>query len=318
MSTRWFVAIVACICFLLTGCMTHRDNSLSTLDSSERITGTVLSKGTKLNYYVEGEGYPCIVVNEGGEFSKAISKELKKHFKFIFLYARMNIVDPGKIDKITFDLLTEDVDHVRSSLNLETVGVFGHSICGLIALEYARKYPQHTSFVIINGTPPYENKHLYEVIDSYWATNASEDRKNALLKKWEGISRESLNRLGTSDAGKLEYILDGPKCWYNYNYDATPLLKDTYWNMDVWNRIFSDLMPDYDLGQDKLIQVPVFLSLGKYDFLTPWIVWEDQKAKIPNLSVNLFEHSGHWSFYEEEELFRKKVIAWIEKIKVTK
>lgn len=227
----------------------------------------------------------------------------------------MNIADPGEIDKISFDLLTEDVDQVRRSLNLEKVGVFGHSISGLIALEYARNYPKHTTFVIMNGTSPFENERLTNISNTYWETTASEDRKKAYLEKWKGISRDSLNKLGSSDAGKLVYILDGPKCWYNYNFDTTPLLKDTYWNMGVWNHIFNDLMSNYDLGQGKPIEVPVFLSIGKYDYLGPYIAWDDQKEKIPNLSYNLFEHSGHYPFFEEEELFRSKVIAWIKNTK---
>jgi proline iminopeptidase len=227
MKTFYFFAMLIMFgLILLSGCEIDTD-------SPEIKTGTVISNGTQLTYFIEGEGYPCIVVTEGALMSKALSNELKNHFKFIFLNARMNMADPGEIDSITFDVLTKDVEQVRIALNLDKVGVFGHSISGLIALEYARRYPQHTAFVIMNGTPPSDSYGSTQ--DIYWATNASVERKAAYAEKNKGISIGSLTSLGTSDAGKYVYILSAAWAFYDFNFDATPLLADTYWNMKVWN-----------------------------------------------------------------------------------
>lgn len=315
MKTSITILIMFCLC-LLNGCKGKSSKSGEKPDSLQRITGTVSINETELNYFIEGEGYPCIVVTEGELISHAMSKELKKQFKFIFMNARMNIANPGEIDKITFNLLTEDVDLVRKTLNLEKVGVFGHSVAGLIALEYARNYPQHTNFVIMNGTPPYVNERYNDINKTYWEANASEERKKALTERWKGISRDSLNKVGSSDAGKLVYILNSPRGFFDYKFEPTILLKDTYWNMGVLNHIFGNLMVTYDLKQDKPIEAPVFLSLGKQDYMVPFIMWDDQKEKIPTLSLNLFEKSGHYPFFEEEKLFRSKVIDWLEKLKI--
>jgi proline iminopeptidase len=305
------IFIIFCLGFI-NGC---KGKSEKLKDHSKRQVETVVSSGFKLNYFIEGSGYPCIVVSEGEAISKAISKELKNHFKFIFLNSRYNIADQGITDKVTFDLLADDVDQVRRSLRLEKTGVIGISLGGLIALEYARKYPQNTTFVIMNGTPPYFNEHLMNIAQSYWEANASEERKIAYTEKMKIIYSDSLNILNSSDAGILTYILNGPKYWFDYNYDATPLFKDTYWNMSLFNCL-SALMSTYDIEQDKPVEVPVFLALGKHDYVVPYMSWDDQKEKIPNLAINLFEKSGHWSFLEEEELFRKRVIDWFENLKI--
>ena len=278
-------------------------------DSPVRQTGTVLSNGIKLEYFIEGKGYPCIV---NGDMSAMISKELKSKFKFIFLKQRAEMIDPGNVDSITFDVLAEDIEQVRIAVKLDKVGVFGHSMWGLIPLEYARRYPTHTAFVIMNGTPPYVNDKLWSIQSSFWGSNASAERKNANYENWKGISKDALNALGTSDAGKYSYILDAAWYFYDFNFDASGLFSDTYWNKKVSDHIFNVLMPDYNLVQVKPVEAPVFLALGKFDFTCPYIIWNDQKEKIPNLSVNLFEKSGHYSFYEEEELFRKKLIEWME------
>lgn len=79
MKTSITILIMFCLC-LLNGCKGNPGKSEKKTDFSERKTGTVLSNGTKLNYFIEGEGYPCIVVIEGELIYKAISKELKKSF----------------------------------------------------------------------------------------------------------------------------------------------------------------------------------------------------------------------------------------------
>ncbi len=44
------------------------------------------------------------------------------------------------------------------------------------------------------------------------------------------------------------------------------------------------------------------------------MIWDNYKTKVPNLTVRLFEKSGHYPYYEEEELFRKEITDWTERI----
>jgi proline iminopeptidase len=310
------ISILFLLCCLLYGCTLNSPKSeKKIINSSQRETGYAFNDRTIINYFVEGNGYPCIVVAADELLSKAISDELKDQFRFIFISSRADMKNPGDISKISFDLMIQDIDQVRKSLKLQKVGIFGHSVFGKLAFEYARNYPQYTAFAIVNGSTPYVNDRSSQIEKVFWQTNASEERRQAFETKWKGISRDSLYNVGTSDSEKLAYILDGPKCWYDYNFDATQLLRDGYWNARVFDHIFNKLVIDYDVARGRPIEVPVFLSLGKHDFLTPYILWDDQKDKIKDLSYNLFERSGHFAFMEEEELFRQKVMAWIENIK---
>ncbi|WP_340074598.1 alpha/beta hydrolase [Leptobacterium sp. I13] len=273
------------------------------------ISYTTLDNG--VNYFMEGEGYPCIVVTEGEVVSNAMPESLKKHFKFIYVNAKMNIKNPGDVTKMSFDTFVEDVEEVRRKVGVEKVFVFGQSISGLIALEYARKYPEHTSHVIMNGTPPYMNADLIGISTAKWNEFASETRKEAWLKNWKGASRDSFVKSGTSEDGKQVYILDGPMIWHDYNFDATKLFKNTYWNMEVWNHIFSKLTVDYDISEGNLIEPPVYLALGKHDYLVHYSVWDDQLSKIPNLTYKIYENSSHWAFHEEDKLFEKDILEWM-------
>lgn len=279
----------------------------------EKLSGFVIVDGIKLPYFIEGTGIPCMVVLDGLVPSRALSKKLREHFRFIFLYSRMLVPfdKPVEIDKITMDTYVDDVEQVRKALGLEKVAVFGHSISGLLALEYARKYPEHATHVIMHGTPPYYNTKSKEIVAENWEVHASDERKRILKQNWERLPADTLSKLSPSDAGILRYITDGPKIWYNPTYDASWLLKGTYWNMEVWNHLFEVIMAKYDLTKEDKIKTPVFLALGRYDFLVPYYLWDDKKDKLPNLSYNLFEKSGHYPMLEEQALFDKKLIAWI-------
>jgi len=306
-------ALILISLWLLICCNGQAQNDNQKVQTGRNEKSIVMDDGTKLSFFVEGSGSPIFVVTEGELLANSISKDLRKHFKFIFINARMNVEDPGDASKITFDVLVDDVEQIRKTLRLDKISVFGHSVSGLIALEYARKYPEHTTHVIMNGTPPYSENRMAPICMQYWETNASKERKEMWRKSWQGISRDSLNQLGTSDAGKLLYILDGAQCFYNYNFSASSLLKNVYWNMKVWDQIFKKLLINYDISTDKPISTPVFLALGKSDYFVPYTIWDDQKSKVANLTCHIFEKSGHYSFFEEEELFNRELISWFEK-----
>jgi pimeloyl-ACP methyl ester carboxylesterase len=52
-----------------------------------------------------------------------------------------------------------------------------------------------------------------------------------------------------------------------------------------------------------------------YDYWTPPKLWEAEKGKLPNLTYHLFENSGHWPMWEEQELFDRRMIDWLQSTK---
>ena len=76
------------------------------------------------------------------------------------------------------------------------------------------------------------------------------------------------------------------------------------------------LLREYDVARRMSgVRTPVFLALGRYDYVLPYRAWDDRKEALPNLSYNLFERSGHFAMLEEQALFDKKLIEWINKKK---
>ena len=77
----------------------------------------------------------------------------------------------------------------------------------------------------------------------------------------------------------------------------------------VWGILFRDIDITHALEQfDK----PVFLGLGRYDFLVaPPSSWDAVRSKFKDLTIRIFEKSGHIPQLEEPELFDQELLRWL-------
>ncbi len=112
-------------------------------------------------------------------------------------------------------------------------------------------------------------------------------------------------------------LCSGAKTWFDPVYDASWLWEGVDTNMEmidyVWGVLFRDI--NITKGLDKLIK-PVFLSTGKYDFVTgPPDSWEKYKHYFRNLTFKVYEKSCHYPMIDESEEFNKDLINWASGLK---
>jgi proline iminopeptidase len=275
----------------------------------EESSGVVSVEGAELHYIIEGEGTACIVLGHAESGRLILSQELRNHFKFVFLDLRHDAQSNNtlEISKITLDTFLDDIDEVRRTLCLDKTAVLGHSIHSLIALEYARKYPQYTSHVIMSGFIAYLLP--AGVADKFWESDASNERKMILAQNFAQREEDESNKRSPKERMVNLYKKMTPKLWYDPTYDSSWIYEAVESNRDVSP---FDLFKNYDIAKRPgEVATPVFLAIGRYDYLCPYFTWDDRKDVLPNLSYNLFEKSGHFPMVEEQELFDKKLIEWI-------
>lgn len=276
----------------------------------KRQSEIVAADGTKLRYVVEGSGIPCVVIN-GSHYQRVYSKDLRRHLKLIFLdFRHSSEADAAaKVDTITLDTLVDDIEQVRKALGFNRIAVMGHSLPSLIALEYARKYPEHTSHVILVGAPPFMIPPKER--EAFWESDASEARKLADKRNQERITDEDLKKASPGRAWTLQYVRNGARYWYDPSYDSSWMWEGIAPNMNFMRHVIG-LLRDYDVGKrTPRVTRPVFVALGRHDYGVPYYVWDKRKDSFPNLSYNLFEKSGHYPMLEEQVLFDKKLIEWM-------
>jgi proline iminopeptidase len=278
----------------------------------QETSGVVSVEGAELHYVIEGKGTPCIVLGHSKSGRLILSQELRNHFKFVFMDLRHDAHSNSslEISKITLDTYLDDIDKVRRTLGLDRTAVFGHSIHSYIALEYARKYPKNTSHVVMTGNTPY--RIAAGVADEFWESDASDERKMILKQNLEKISEDELSQMSPKERVVKTYMAMTPKLFYDPRYDLSWIYEDAASNQKIANHLFQVIFKDYDIAKRPgRVETPVFLAIGRYDYLWPYFIWDDKKDVLPNLSYNLFEKSGHFPMVEEQELFDRKLIEWI-------
>jgi proline iminopeptidase len=298
---------------LLVGCAKKGTETTKENAQNQETSGVVSVEGAELHYIIEGKGIPCIGLGHSESQRRILSQELRNHFRWVFMDLRHDAQSNSslEISKITLDTYLDDIDKVRRTLGLDKTAVFGHSIHSLIALEYARKYPKNTTHVVMSGFTPYS---LAGVADEFWESDASSERKMILKQNMEKIAEDELSRLPSKERVVKTYMAMAPKLFYEPTYDLSWIYEVVESNRDIARHLFQVIFKDYDIAKRPgRVETPVFLAIGRYDYLCPYFIWDDRKDVLPNLSYNLFEKSGHFPMVEEQELFDKKLIEWIKR-----
>ena len=236
---------------------------------------------------------------------------LKKHFQFIFIEPRVfnNYEESKDFSHISMDTIVDDLEVLRKKLGFDKIYILGHSIIGLMALEYAGKYPEYTHGVIIIDTPPQFHNNYMDIVNANWEEKASDERKKIFddnQERIEAINKDSISK------GKWNYLsLEArvPMDWFNPTYNVSELYPHFEYSEEGLNHFLS-LMGEYDITKGQL-KTPIFLSLGKHDYIMPELIWDDYLGAINNLTVHRFEKSGHYPHVEEQELFDEMLLSWV-------
>ena len=142
----------------------------------------VIANNIKINYNVEGEGDPLILLHGSGEdyhiFDKII-KKLKKNFTVYAIDSR-NHGRSSKTDDFTYEIMVEDIYQFIKKLNLEKPSIVGFSDGAIISLMLAIKYPNlinKMALLGLNLKPTDFKKNMYSYLVKEY-----EKSKNPLFK----------------------------------------------------------------------------------------------------------------------------------------
>jgi proline iminopeptidase len=117
-------------------------------------------------------------------YPRAYSAELRRHFELVFIDGRHFV--PGYappadvLSQVDLGTFADDVEAVRQALGYGEIIVVGHSVHGQIALEYADRYPESTSRVVLIGAVPYRFSDFAGANDRVWEELASPERRTLL------------------------------------------------------------------------------------------------------------------------------------------
>lgn len=262
-------------------------------------------KGAELFYSTQGEGPACLLLSGIGTRPYEIQTErLSDSFKLVYVDLRGSGQSTGEPTDLTFDLLAEDLEAVRTDLGAERIAVLGHSILGVLAIEYGRRRPENVSHVITAGTPPYGNMaRVAEESKAFFEQEASEERKQMLRDRMADL---------TPEASLKQFLLaQGPMRFFDPAFDASAHIDAAIPRPQLLGHIMSTLATGWDVTADPgSLRVPLLLTHGRHDYVSPYTLWEGIPARLPHATFELFERSGHQPFFEEPDRFAETMARW--------
>jgi proline iminopeptidase len=249
---------------------------------------------------VMGKGYPLVLMHGGPSLDHTTLlplQPLADQFTLIFYDHRCNGRSEGaEVSSMTFENLTADADALRQALGFDQWAVLGHSFGGNVALEYALRYPQSLSRLILMNTGA----------DQWWVNqNAPE-----LLAK-RGFSTETVEAARRFYNGQVtvdEYFPTVVKFLEAYAYHHSIIYNPTV--LTVFQKIglgpptkyrpealifgYGQLLQGWTV-MDRLheIRVPTLVLAGRYCFLFPPEHQAILADRIPDARLELVECAGH-------------------------
>ena len=273
----------------------------------------VTINGCRLNVEVLGpEDGPVLIAHHGGggigslAEPKATFGPLADRFRVVVFDARGCGLSEG-IPPYSHEQWAADVDGLRQWIGAEKIVVAGGSYGGFIALEYAVRYPEHVSAIILRDT-------------SADGSNLELAFENARNQDRVEIDWERFNRYWH---GEVHDDADLKQLWseliplYDYEYDpvkSAAAVEAGIYRHEAHNWCFQHNWGAYDLKADlPSVTVPTLVTVGRRDWVTPVSSSETIASLMPNAELVVFERSGHSPQVEERELFQRTIRDFVDR-----
>ncbi len=249
---------------------------------------------------IMGQGYPLVLMHGGPglDHSTLLPLEpLKDHFTLIFYDHRCNGRSEGaEVSSMTFENLTDDADALRQELGFDKWAVLGHSFGGNVALEYALRYPQNLSHLVLMNTGG----------DQWWVNQNAPD---LLAKRGYSVSEvKAARRFYNGQITPDEYLPTVLNFVRAYSYDSSliyhPRILALEYKLGLAPPMkirpetliygYSQLLKGWTvMGQLSEIQTPTLVVAGRHDFLFPPEHQAILADRLPNAELVLIECAGH-------------------------
>src|SRR5215213_452650 len=130
---------------------------MTTLSAARGRSGTTMPiRDVSLFVEVVGRGYPLLLMHGGpgaDHWTMLPFRRLADRFTLVFYDHRCNGRSVGaSVSSMTWENLTADADALRQRLGFDRWAVLGHSFGGQVALEYALRYPDSLSHLVLLDT----------------------------------------------------------------------------------------------------------------------------------------------------------------------
>ncbi|MBN1402832.1 MAG: alpha/beta hydrolase [Anaerolineae bacterium] len=255
---------------------------------------TLSVRDVSLFVQVTGHGHPLALMHGGPGVDHTTLlplRPLAHHFTLVFYDHRCNGRSEGAaVSSMTWENLTADAEALRQRLGFDRWAVLGHSFGGMVALEYALRYPESLSHLVLMDTSG----------DSRWA---QEHAPKVLAQRgYSPATVETAERFFRGQIAPNEMVAAMRKFGGAYYHRPSPLLLAR----EMLAGLRMKLRPEaliFGFGQllkgwtvmDRLneITAPTLVVAGRDDFQFPPEHQAALAAGLANAELAIIERAGH-------------------------
>ena len=250
----------------------------------------IISNDTKIYYKEFGTGIPILVLHGGPgvDHKYMLSlKPLSKQYRLIFIDQRGS--GKSKIndyDTLQFKYFTADIDNIRKHFKIDQLIVIGHSFGGFVALEYAIRFGQYISHLIL--------------IDTGFNASQVQMISPKILSEWN--YPDNVSKWADRFFNGNIYIFQIPYAFskigraYFYNFDFTTFIKSISGKHKLKTVLlwFQKYFKGWDIyNQIGKIKNPTLIIAGEKDFQFPPDYQKIMAREINNSEIHIIEKAGH-------------------------
>lgn len=275
----------------------------------------VVINGVRLWYRVAGQqqGTPVVFLHGGpGQGSQTFARFagplLERTQRMVYLDQRGS----GRSEKhwkreYSLPLMVDDLEQLRRQLGVEKIALIGHSFGTVVGLEYAAKYPQHVSHLVLTGP----------VVDFPAAVEVHCDRLKRLrpelyAKAVAEVSKGSSHRCNTFVAGR-EYIDDAmyPNPAIMKLVDETDAQDGMKNTGEIFGALAKQGVLEWRFNKHDRLTMPVLVIGGAQDYQAVVEPLRTFVAKVPGARLLEYKGSGHFMFVENPTRFASDVSSFL-------
>lgn len=230
-----------------------------------------------MNYKLEGSGETLVFIHGLSDsllYWEYLASNLKDQYQVLRVDLRGHGESELKDDELTIGLFADDLHSLLRELNIGKVGLIGFSLGSAVALDFAIRYPQMVSSLVLMSSFYRVDEHLENIFNQF---------KNALDNGFGDFYDLILPMVLCPDV-------------INDNLENLEALKE-FASLSANTQAYiqaCDAGLDFDV-EDKLsqIDVPTLILAGKYDEITVLESQKELQRKITNSKLIVFDDVKH-------------------------
>lgn len=212
--------------------------------------------------------------------------------------------------------LVEDVEALRRTLGVPKIALIGHSFGGLLALEYASKYPQNVShLVIVSGVWNFDlqcrlrgerfaqlRPEAFARVrgDSLLPDGTRRSGCDYEFSGLRGVEREQYN---------MEIMFPNPAV--SARIDSVNAARNVRNTGELSRGLFQGGLMRYRLAAPERLTMPTLVIAGRFDGAALPDGLRELARVLPNARFVEYERSGHFVYLDEPDRFAREVSTFI-------